>query len=155
MMNQYPVSPAESRERFQWYLDAWDAAGHEQATRQAMMSVFMYIADSEEQAIAEAKRTVQEHANLFRLLFQGDQWNEDYAGDESVFEFLAPDGDIVRMFRERTLIGTADQVIERIVRYRELGFTELSFLIRTGEMSHAQAMTTMQRFNTDVLPAFR
>ena len=155
MMNQYPMSPVEARERFQWYLDAWDGGGHEPAKRQAMMSVFMYIADSEEKAIADAKSAVQEHANLFRLLFQGDQWNEDYAGDESVFEFLAPDGDVVRMFRERTLIGTADQVIERIAKYRDLGFTELSFLIRTGELTHAQAMTTMERFNADVMPAFR
>ncbi len=155
MMNQYPQSPAETRERFQWYLDAWDGAGHNAAQRQAMMSLFMYIADSEEQAIAEARGMVQEHANLFRLLFQGDQWNEDYAGDESVFEFLAPDGDVVKMFRERTLIGTADQVIERIASYRDMGFTELSFLIRTGELSHAQAMATMERFNADVLPAFR
>ncbi len=155
MMNQYPISPKETQERFQWYLDAWDTAGHSPANRQAMMSVFMHIADTEEQAIAEARRAVQEHANLFRLLFQGDQWNEDYAGDESVFEFLAPDGDIVKMFRERTLIGTADQVIERIERYREIGFTELSFLIRTGELSHAQAMATMERFNADVMPAFR
>ncbi len=155
MMNQYPVSLAESRERFQWYLDARDGAGHDPATYQAMMSVFMYIADSEEQAIADAKAAVQEHANLFRLLFQGDQWNDDYAGDESVFDFLAPDGDIVGMFRERTLIGTAEQVIERIAQYRELGFTELSVLIRTGELSHTQAMTTMERFNADVLPAFR
>jgi alkanesulfonate monooxygenase SsuD/methylene tetrahydromethanopterin reductase-like flavin-dependent oxidoreductase (luciferase family) len=120
-----------------------------------MMSVFMHIADSEEEAIAAAKSAVQEHANLFRLLFQGDQWNEDYAGDESVFEFLAPDGNIVKMFRERTLIGTAEQVIERIARYRELGFTELSFLIRTGELTHGQAINTMERFNADVLPAFR
>ena len=72
-----------------------------------------------------------------------------------MFDFLAPDGDIVRMFRERTLIGTADQVIERIAGYRDMGFTELSFLIRTGELTHAQAMTTMERFNADVLPAFR
>ena len=155
MMNQYPQSPAETQERFQWYLDAWDQAGHNPATRQAMMSLFMYIADSEEQAIADARLAVQEHANLFRLLFQGDQWNQDYAGDDSVFEFLAPDGDIVKMFRERTLIGTADQVIERIAAYRDMGFTELSFLIRTGELSHAQAMGTMERFNAEVLPAFR
>jgi len=98
---------------------------------------------------------VQEHANLFRLLFAGDQWNDDYAGDESVFEFLAPDGDIVNMFRQRTAVGTPEQIIERIESYRDLGFTELSFMVRTGEWTHAQAMETMRRFNADVLPAFR
>ena len=155
MMNQCPVSPAQSLEYFGWYRDAWDGAGHDPARREAMMNLFLYVADSEEQAIAESRATVQEHANLFRLLFAGDQWNEDYAGDESVFAFLAPDGDIVKMFRERTLIGTPDQIIERIAHYRDQGFTELSFMVRTGDWSHAQAITTMERFNAEILPAFR
>jgi natural product biosynthesis luciferase-like monooxygenase protein len=155
MLNQYPVSPEESRERFGWYLDAWAEAGHPAGGHEAMMSVFLHIADSEEQAVAEARRAVQEHANLFRLLFAGDQWNEDYAGDESVFDFLAPDGDILAMFRARTCIGTAEQVIERIERYRDWGFTEMSFIVRTGELSHQQALATMARFNDEVLPAFR
>lgn len=155
MMNQYPLSPAQSLEYFGWYRDAWEDAGHDPARRQAMMNLFLYVADSEEQAIAESRATVQEHANLFRLLFAGDQWNEDYAGDESVFEFLAPDGDIVKMFRERTLIGTPEQIVERIAHYRDSGFTELSFMVRTGDWTRAQAMATVERFNADVMPTFR
>ncbi len=155
MMNQYPMTPEEARERFGWYLEGWKAAGHAEGTHEAMMSVFLHIADTEEQAIAEATRAVQEHANLFRLLFTGDQWNEDYAGDENVFEFLAPDGDLTRMFRERTCIGTAEQVIERIARYRDWGFTEMSFIVRTGELSQDLALDTMRRFNDEVVPAFR
>ncbi len=155
MMNQYPMTPDEAHERFAWYLDARKAAGHPEGQHEAMMSVFLHIADTEEQAIAEAKLAVQEHANLFRLLFSGDQWNEDYAGDESVFEFLAPDGDLERMFRERTCIGTPEQVIERISRYRDWGFTEMSFIVRTGEIGQDQALRTMERFNNEVVPAFR
>ena len=155
MMNQYPMSPDDARERFGWYLDAWKTAGHAEGSHEAMMSVFLHIADTEEDAVAEAKRAVQEHANLFRLLFSGDQWNEDYAGDESVFEFLAPDGDIPKMFRERTCIGTPEQVIERIERYRDWGFTEMSFIVRTGEISQDKALRTMERFNNEVAPAFR
>ena len=154
LMNRYPMSEAEMEERFGWYVAAWDGAGHDRAARQAMMSLFLYLADSEEQAIAEASRAVQEHANLFRLLFQGDQWNEDYAGDPAVFDFLAPDGDLVRMFRKRTCIGTPAQIVERIDKFRRLGFTELSFIVRTGELTHAQSMATMARFNAEVLPAF-
>ncbi len=154
MLNQYPVSPEDARERFGWYLDAWETAGHERETHEAMMSVFLHIADTEEEAVDEARRAVQEHANLFRLLFSGDQWNEDYAGDESVFAFLAPDGDLAKMFRERTCIGTPDQVIERIARYRDWGFTEMSFIVRTGELSQEKALRTMERFNAEVAPAF-
>ncbi len=155
MMNQYPMTPEEAHERFGWYLEAREDAGHPEGSHEAMMSVFLHIADTEEQAIDEAKRAVQEHANLFRLLFSGDQWNEDYAGDESVFDFLAPDGDLPRMFRERTCIGTPEQVIERISRYRDWGFTEMSFIVRTGEIGQEQALRTMDRFNNEVAPAFR
>lgn len=155
MMNQYPMSLDDARERFGWYLDAWNTEGHPEGEHEAMMSVFMHIADTEEQAVDEARRAVQEHANLFRLLFSGDQWNDDYAGDESVFDFLAPDGDIPKMFRERTCIGTAEQVIERVQRYRDWGFTEMSFIVRTGELSQDMALRTMQRFNDEVMPAFR
>ena len=59
------------------------------------------------------------------------------------------------MFRERTCIGTAEQVVERIWRYRDWGFTEMSFIVRTGEPSHDMALNTMQRFNDEDLPAFR
>ena len=154
MMNHYPQSRAQAAERFAWYRDTYAAAGHDPARREAMMSVFLYLADSAEQAVDEARMMVQEHANLYRLLFQGDQWNEDYAGDASVFDFLAPDGDVAGMFAERTCIGTPAQAVERIVGWREMGFTEISFVVRTGALSHAATMRTMARFNDAVLPAF-
>ncbi len=154
MMNHYPQSRVQATERFAWYRDAYAAAGHDAARREAMMSVFLYLADSEAQAVDEARLMVQEHANLYRLLFQGDQWNEDYAGDASVFDFLAPDGDVAGMFAERTCIGTSQQAVERIAGWRDMGFTEISFIVRTGELSHATALATMRRFNEEVMPAF-
>jgi natural product biosynthesis luciferase-like monooxygenase protein len=155
MMNQYPMSRAEARTRFGWYKDAYAGAGHDAAQRRAKMSLFLHIAPTEERAIAEAKAAVQEHANLFRLLITGDRWNRNYEGDESVFEFIAPGGDVRAALRERTLIGTPEQIIERIAHYRAEGFDELSLVVRYGTLPHAAALANIERFNAEIRPHFR
>ncbi len=58
MMNQYPISPEDARERLQWYLDTLAAEDHPEGGHEAMMLVFLHIADSEEQAVDEARRAV-------------------------------------------------------------------------------------------------
>lgn len=153
MMNQYPMSWPEMEERFGWYVDAWDGAGHDPARRQAMMALFLDIDDTEEAAVASAMPAVQEHANLFRLLVGGDPWSTDYAGEASVFEFIAPGVDPVDLLRERTLIGTPGQIAERIERYRACGFTEISVVLRYGLLGHARAMRSLQRLQAEVIPA--
>lgn len=155
LMNQYPMSVAQMKERFGWYKDAYAAAGHDPQKRNAMMAMFLNIADSEEQAIEEAKLGVQEHANLFRLLFGGDQWNTDYVGDESVFRFLQPDGDVTSLFRERTLVGTVDQICERIAFYRDQGYSEMSFIVRYGTLPHSKALDNIDRVNRLIRPRFQ
>jgi len=152
MMNQYPMSRADSETRFGWYKDAYAKAGHDRAKRRAKMSLFLHIAPTEERAIAEAKLAVQEHANLFRLLMTGERWNTNYVGDESVFEFIAPGGDIRAAFRERTLVGTPEQIADRIAYYQAEGFDELSLLTRYGTMSHAAALANIEAFNAQVRP---
>lgn len=152
LSNHYPQSFEDLTNRFAWYAQSYENAGHDPARRKAMIALFLHIADSEEQAIAEAKPAVQEHANLFRLLLARDVWNTDYLGDESVFEFIAPGGDITSAFRERTAVGTVDQVCERVERYRQLGYTEISFIVRYGTLTHQQCMANIETFNRDVRP---
>ena len=156
MMNQYPMSLAEATERFGFFKDAYAAAGHDPSKREAMMSLFLHIADSEEQAIEEAKPFVQEHANLFRLLFAGDKWNTDYEGDETVFDYLTGGtGDVTELFRERTAIGTVEQICERVALYRDMGFTEMSFVTRYGALTHDQVKRNVEIASEAILPRFR
>ena len=155
MMNQYPMTVPQMKERFAWYKDAYAAAGHDPKKREAMMSMFLNIGDSEDEAIDEAKLGVQEHANLYRLLFGGDQWSTDYVGDELVFKFLQPDGDVKTLFRERTLIGTTDQICDRIAFYRDQGYTEMSFVIRYGTLPHSKVMDNIDRVNRLIRPRFQ
>lgn len=57
------------------------------------------------------------------------------------------------MARDLT-IGTADQVIDRIRRYADLGYDEYSFWIDSG-MSFDRKRASLQRFIDDVMPAFQ
>lgn len=152
MMNQYPMSFDSLREKFGWYCDTWDATGRPHSDRKAMVSFLTHIADTEEKAIAEAQAAVQEHVSAFGKVMKGQQWDIDYAGDLSVLTQSTSPDDIHNLFRERTLIGTAEQVAERLQKYAALGFTEVSLLARFTSLSHRQCMETMQRFDEGVLP---
>lgn len=155
MMNQYPMSFEALREKFSWYCDEWQAAGRPSRERKAMVSFIAHIADTEEQAVAEAQDAVQEHVNAFGKVMRGQQWDRDYLGDISLLTDMTATGAVSDLFRERTLIGTAQQVAERIAKYRDLGFTEISILPRVTSLSHTQCMQTLQRFSEEVMPLLR
>ena len=56
------------------------------------------------------------------------------------------------MARDLT-IGTAQEVIDKIRRYEDLGYDEYSFWIDSG-MSIARKRASLERFINDVMPAF-
>jgi alkanesulfonate monooxygenase SsuD/methylene tetrahydromethanopterin reductase-like flavin-dependent oxidoreductase (luciferase family) len=57
------------------------------------------------------------------------------------------------MARDLT-IGTADQVIDQIKAYEDLGYDEYSFWIDSG-MSFERKRASLARFIDDVMPAFQ
>ncbi len=57
------------------------------------------------------------------------------------------------MLRELTM-GTAQEVIEQIKRYEDLGYDEFSFWIDSG-MSSERKRASLSRFIDDVMPAFQ
>ncbi len=63
-------------------------------------------------------------------------------------KMMAPEN----MARDLT-IGTAQDVIDRIKRYEDLGYDEFSFWIDSG-MSHERKHASLSRFIDDVMPAF-
>ena len=63
-------------------------------------------------------------------------------------QMMAPEN----MQRDLT-IGTAQEVIDRIKRYEDLGYDEFSFWIDSG-MSAERKRASLSRFIDDVMPAF-
>ena len=152
MMNHYPMGFEALAEKFGWYCETWEKAGRRTSDRKAMIAFMTHIADTEEQAISEAKAALQEHAGAFAKVMRGRQWDTDYADDVSVLLAMCEDGDWTDVFRRRTLICTPEQAAERIRKYLDLGFTEISFIARYAGLTHAQSMTSMRRISEEVLP---
>ena len=152
MMNHYPMSAESAAEKFGWYCETWEKAGHKTSDRKAMMAFMTHIADTEEQAIDEARAALQEHAGAFGKVMRGEQWDTDWAGDVSVLLHMCENDDWRDVFRRRTLICTPEQAAERIQRYLDLGFSEISFIARYAGLTHDQTMTTIRRISEEVLP---
>lgn len=152
MMNQYPMSFESLKEKFAWYCDEWEATGKPRGERKAMVSFLAHIADTEEQAIAEAQAALQEHVNAFGKVMRGEHWDTDYDGDVSLLTGMIGSDDVREVFRQRTLIGTPEQIAERIARYRDLGFTEVGIIPRYTSIAYEQCMQTMRRMSEQVMP---
>ena len=75
----------------------------------------------------------------------GDQGKIDVAANT----MMSPEN----MKRDLTM-GTAQEVIDQIKRYEDLGYDEYSFWIDSG-MSHERKRTSLARFIDDVIPAFQ
>lgn len=152
MMNHYPMSAASVAEKFGWYCESWEKAGRNPSDRKAMIAFMTHIADTEEQAIEEAKAALQEHAGAFGKVMRGEQWDTNWAGDISILLQMCENDDWRDMFRRRTLICSPEQAAERIQRYIDLGFTEISFMARYATLTHEQTMTTVRRISEEVMP---
>ena len=83
---------------------------------------------------------------------RGEQWDTDWAGDISILLQMCENDDWRDMFRRRTLICSPEQAAERIQRYIDLGFTEISFTARYATLTHEQTMTTIRRISEEVMP---
>lgn len=152
MMNQYPMSFDSLAEKFGWYCESWEKAGHKTSDRKAMVAFMVHLANTEEQAIDEAKAALQEHAHAFGTVMQGREWSTDYEGTIDVLLRMCEGDDWRDVFRRRTLICTPEQAAERIQRYLDLGFTEISIVPRYAGLTHEQCRTTIERISNEVVP---
>lgn len=153
MMNRYPLSDEAMTSQFRIYADAYVRAGHDPTKRPTMISLMCYIAATEADALDLGKRALQEHMTMLKRLRDGNVWYTDYLGDESVFGGVGARG-VSDFIANRTLIGTVDQVCERLDGYRRMGFGEVSFVVRFGEISAAQASRTVELIENHVRPQF-
>lgn len=153
MMNRYPLSDEAMGEQFRIYADSYARAGHDPERRPTMVSLMIHIAPTEQEAIEVGKSALQEHMTMVKRLREGNIWYSDYLGDESVFG-AGGDASVRDYIANRTLIGTVDQVCERLERYRKMGFAEASFIVRFGAISAAQSLRTLEVLEKQVRPHF-
>jgi alkanesulfonate monooxygenase SsuD/methylene tetrahydromethanopterin reductase-like flavin-dependent oxidoreductase (luciferase family) len=128
-------------------------AGHAGPRPKIMMLHHTYVgADAED--VAKAARAFQRYYSYFSAWFQNQRPIR-----KGMIDPLSPE-DITAnpMFQPDALmrdltIGTAQQVIDKLKRYEDLGYDEFSFWIDSG-MSVERKRASLLRFIDDVMPAF-
>lgn len=157
MMNQYPMSRETLAEKIGWYREALSGGGFADVgpgpdRKNAMIALMTVIADTEEDAIEIAQPAVQEHVAAFGKVLAGDHWNQDFAASEQALTGSTGIGDLRTVFRERTMIGTAEQAAEKIAAYRDMGFTEIACICRFASISAEREQESIRRVTEEVVP---
>ncbi|MGA9252336.1 MAG: LLM class flavin-dependent oxidoreductase [Roseobacter sp.] len=112
-----------------------------------------YVASDADDAVSAAK-DLSRYYNYFGAWFQNKRpvsqglIEQISPEDMAANKMMAPEN----MARDLT-IGTAQDVIDRIKRYEDLGYDEFSFWIDSG-MSTERKRASLSRFIDDVMPAF-
>tara|TARA_R110002074_G_scaffold130836_1_gene272784 strand:- start:2796 stop:3830 length:1035 start_codon:yes stop_codon:yes gene_type:complete len=112
-----------------------------------------YVSSGDDDTVLAA-RELSKFYNYFGAWFQNkrpvSQGHIKALSDEEIAgnAMMAPEN----MARDLT-IGTAQEVIDKIRRYEDLGYDEYSFWIDSG-MSIARKRASLERFINDVMPAF-
>ena len=68
---------------------------------------------------------------------------------------MSENNDLEDVFRQRTLICSPQQAVERLLKYIEIGFTEIAFMTRFGSLTHEQNLATIHLLNEEVIPCLR
>ncbi|MCH2164752.1 MAG: LLM class flavin-dependent oxidoreductase [Marinovum sp.] len=131
-----------------------EACAKYQGSRPKVMLLHHTYVASDSDDAGLAARELSRFYNYFGAWFQNKRpveqgliaplSDEEIAGNA----MMAPEN----LARDLT-IGTAQEVIDRIKRYEDLGFDEYSFWIDSG-MSHERKRVSLARFMDDVMPAF-
>ncbi len=128
-------------------------ASHDGPRPKIMLLHHSYVASDSEDAVLAARELSRFYC-YFGAWFQNERavsqgLIENLSEDEiAANKMMAPEN----MARDLT-IGTAQDVIDRIKRYEDLGYDEYSFWIDSG-MSFERKQASLRRFIDDVMPAF-
>lgn len=128
-------------------------ASHDGPRPKIMLLHHSYVASDSDDAVLAAKELSRFYC-YFGAWFQNKRavsqgLIENLSEDElAANKMMAPEN----MARDLT-IGTAQDVIDRIKRYEDLGYDEYSFWIDSG-MSFERKQASLRRFIDDVMPAF-
>jgi alkanesulfonate monooxygenase SsuD/methylene tetrahydromethanopterin reductase-like flavin-dependent oxidoreductase (luciferase family) len=127
----------ELAEHARAYRGAWEEAGHKGRAR-LYLQVPVYIAESRDRALAEAKGGMMRFSSYRADLLRGP-----LSYDE--------------VLREKGIVGTPDMVIDRLTELRETaGLDGVSAEINPGSMlSHQQVMASLSLWCQEVMPRFK
>ncbi|WP_405883055.1 LLM class flavin-dependent oxidoreductase [Streptomyces sp. NBC_01136] len=134
-----PIEPYA--ELIRYYRERWEHYGHDSARAVVGAGTAGYY----------AARTSQEAIAAYRPVFEGYLAFQKRLGVEPVFATLE---DFVE--RSSALIGSPQQVIDKVHRYHEqFGHSVLHLHAEAGGLTHAQHRASLELFQSDIAPVLR
>jgi alkanesulfonate monooxygenase SsuD/methylene tetrahydromethanopterin reductase-like flavin-dependent oxidoreductase (luciferase family) len=141
-----------------------ERAGNPMAPGDFLLARHIYVAETREQAIAEARLPVLEFFRLFKdaalpaTVEELDSFPENFRhytehwrplfGEDVSYESLIERGVLI--------VGDAESVAAEITRQREIiGFDHLMCQLAFGHLTHEQVMRSMRLLGEQVMPAVR
>ncbi|WP_339160785.1 LLM class flavin-dependent oxidoreductase [Siminovitchia sp. FSL W7-1587] len=133
-----PYVASSSIEELKQIIDGYKAArqeaGHDTRSVNIPLALHTFVAKTRE----EAEMVAKEHVNLYLDTRQ--------YGRSAKFEDLEA--------REQLLIGTPEDVIQRMKKYEEAGCTHMMMLMNFGGLPHKEVMKSITLVADEVMPAF-
>lgn len=122
-----------------------------------MILMHLYVAETEEE-LQEGAKNISEFYHFFM------KWFKNFAGTDKVSKgYMEPITDAEReaspqyapdVMRKNMVIGTPEEVIERLKKFQALGYDEFSIWV-DSHMSFEQKSKSLKLFIDKVLPAFK
>jgi len=147
---------------FQMYRDEAEKAGYEASPDQLAWSNTIYIAETDEQALREARPHMEALANRFLKMPTEMLLPPGYSNIESMKRIRAAKitgkpqtlDDLVR--NGVVIVGSPNTVREKLAEYQDLaGFNTSLTKTQFGTMADAQARANMAAIAQEILPHFR
>jgi alkanesulfonate monooxygenase SsuD/methylene tetrahydromethanopterin reductase-like flavin-dependent oxidoreductase (luciferase family) len=140
---------AEPRKWLTFYRDVMAAAGHDEPTiaramRWTGILKFVFVADSDDQAIEESREHIEVYLAKSALANAGDFKLPDDIDESEVAGWMA----------NAAIIGSPKTVAERIAPYWEAGMQHLLLWPRFGHMPHQLVVRNLTMLAEHVLPQF-
>lgn len=117
------------------YKEKYREAGHDESKIKIPLALHAYVAETREQA----ERDAREHINRYLDTRQ--------YGRSAQFEDLEA--------REQLLVGTPDDVIERLKKYEDIGCDHIMLLMNGGGMPQEKVLSSIELTAKEVMPAFK
>ncbi|MFI6442574.1 LLM class flavin-dependent oxidoreductase [Streptomyces sp. NPDC050759] len=139
------------------YREGRAAAGHDPDTGDVHFSYGCYLADDADEAYERGK-LYSEYTNG-KLLEAVSGWSrtrsEQYPGYEKIVERISGGSFDTSLAEDKALVGTPQQVVERLGRIREwYGDVTISLQVISGNMPYEESARTMELFAEKVMPHF-
>jgi alkanesulfonate monooxygenase SsuD/methylene tetrahydromethanopterin reductase-like flavin-dependent oxidoreductase (luciferase family) len=152
----YHVDPEVARERIGWYVRALERSGQDPKQKEVLVCYHTYVAEPGT-SVSRLKEIVERPLReYFQVAAEGflppDESYRHYADARQRFQESAH-FDVV--YPQRVLMGTPEQILERIREIHALGATQIGLIPTFGTLPHEETMASLQRFVKYVLPHFQ